>query len=758
MDRTLNAEVRSNRLLSQMTLDEKLAQLNAFYIGKTPAGVNAEISDLTLDSLFSLGMGQVCQPGKRRSPAEIVRISNRIQKYLVEKTRLSIPAFMHEEGLHGMIANGVSSFPVPIGMSCSWNPELMNQCYDRIGREMRISGLQVCLSPVLDVAREPRWGRFEETFGEDPYLVSSMAVATVSGYQGGKRMVDSVHVVAMGKHFCGYGYPEGGHNIAPSMISPNELYNVHLRSFRKAIKEAHLWSIMPSYNEINATPSHANDWLLTRVLRKELAFDGMVCADYGGVRELMVHHNVAANEKEAALLAFKAGVDFDLPNNSCYRYLKELIQEGKIKEKELDEKVRRILYIKFMTGLFDHPFADSTKATDFVGNSDGVALVNQIARESVVLLKNDKKILPLNISVLKRIAVIGPNADVCELGAYYGSPKYIITPLQGLQKRFANELQILYSTGCRITYEKIDTFIQKKVNKEDPDKIDIRKKTLLPTIEEEEASLNEAYIKAKQSDIVLLFIGGNMTITRESFYGSPLGDRSDLRFTPAQRELFFRMKRSGKPVVLCMVHGGPIADPEIFAQADAVIDFHYSGQETGTVVAEILTGDVNPSGKLSYTVPVSASQLPCFYNYKPSARRGYAFIDVNYSYPFGFGLSYTTFAISQPNLNKTAMGRFDTCVYTVKLKNTGTRSGSEVVQLYMHDKVSTATRPVKELIAYKKVSLKAGEEQLVKFVIPASSFAYFNAELKNVIEPGEYELMAGTSSIDLNKPVIVTIR
>lgn len=747
--KTQPIEARVNDLLKRMTPEEKFAQMYSYYLGKSPRGDNADLTVIRMDSLFKNGMGQLCQLGKRRDMLGVTTIVNKTQKYLLENTRLGIPAFIHEEGLHGMIANGISSFPTPIAMSCSFNESLVNKVYDKIGREMRLAGMNIVLSPVLDVAREPRWGRFEETFGEDPFWVSRMGVASVQGFQGtktGSDFVDNKHVIATGKHFTGYSYTENGTNVSPSLATEHDLWEVFFPPFKAAIDEANLLSVMPSYNEINGIPSHGSKWLLTDVLRKKLHFKGIINSDYGGVQELQSLHHVVENNKEAALLAFKAGVDYDLPNQTCYTQLPQLLKEGKISEAEVNVYVRRILEIKFRLGLFDNPYADTQKAIQQVGDKEGNELVLNIARESIVLLKNSQNTLPLDMTTIKTLAIIGPNSTNCVLGAYYGTPKYVISVLDGFKNKFSEKINILSAEGCRITIDKKVKMQLAKQKPEDPDKFDEYSKSFYSTYPEDKESISRAVEIAKQSDAIVLCIGGNMATTGESFGEKPRGDRSDFLLSPAQQELLKQLKALNKKLIICLIHGGPISDPLVNDSMSTVLDCHYLGQETGTAIAEVISGQINPSGKLCYSLPLNAGQLPCFYNYKPSARRGYGYSSIQPAYPFGFGLSYTNFELRNLKIDKTEIKKDESTYATIDITNTGKTEGMEVVQLYIRDLVSSITRPINELKGVKKINLKPGEKQTIRFEITPAMLSFYNESYNFVVEPGDFEIGIGNSS------------
>jgi beta-glucosidase len=733
-----------NELLAKMTLEEKVAQVCAVYVGRTPDGSFSSLSDAEKRKMFPHGIGQVCQPGKRRSPGEIVDFGNDIQQFLVKHTRLGIPAILHEEGLHGMIANGVTCLPVPVAIAASWNEELVQKAFDRVGRELRIVGIHQALSPVLDVAREPRWGRFEETFGEDPHLVSRMGVAAVKGFQGDGKDVDSHHVVATGKHFCGYSEPESGTNAGPYARDTRTLYEAFFPSFRAAVAEAHLKSVMPSYNEIAGVPSHGNRWLLQTVLREEMGFDGIVVADYGGVAEMRRLHHVAASEADAAVLAVNAGVDFDLPNNTAYCHLESLVRNGRVSEKQLDEMVLRVLRIKKMLGLFDRPYAEKAPAELFVGDEDGRKLSAELARQCAVLLRNDNALLPLRPENIRKLAVIGPNAGENVLGAYYGTPRQSVTPVEGIRTMLAGKTEVLYAEGCRITITLEQ--MHRELNLEDPGKD--HNLMALSSAELDRDRIAAAVETAKQADVVVLCVGGNMYTSGESFFDHPRGDRASLELLGGQRALLEALLAAGKPLVVCLIHGGPVGDELLFSKAHTLLDCSYLGSEAGTVIAEILFGKTNPSGKLPYSVPRSAGHIPSYYNYKPSARRGYGYANIQPAFAFGHGLSYTTFCLDKLRLSSSTIRMGESAEVSVEVTNTGRTAGAEVVQLYIRDEVSSVTRPVKELKGYRKVFLEPGKKEIVTFSIGRRELEFYNADLQCVVEPGTFRIMVGTSSRD----------
>jgi beta-glucosidase len=587
------------------------------------------------------------------------------------------------------------------------------------------------------VAREPRWGRVEETFGEDPYLVSQMAMAAVRGFQGDATFKDKRHVLATLKHFAAHGQPESGINCAPAELSPRTLREVILPPFRAAITRAGAVGIMPSYNEIDGLPSHANQWLLRDVLRGEWGFKGFAVSDYYAVWELSYRpdthgHFVAADKKEACALAVRAGVNIELPEPDCYRHLVELVNEGTLKESELDELVAPMLYWKFRLGLFDDPYVDPAEAERVVGCEEHRNLALQAARETIVLLRNEGRLLPLDPARFRSIAVIGPNADRVLLGGYSSVPKRFVTVLEGIRGAVGDRVDVRYSEGCKITIG--GSWNEDVVTPSDP--------------ETDRKQIAEAVEVAKASDLVVLVIGGNEQTSREGWGLKHLGDRSSLDLVGRQEELAQALLATGKPVVVCLFNGRPLSIRALAEHAPAILECWYLGQEAGTAVAEVLFGQVNPSGKLPITFPRSAGHLPAFYNYKPSARRGYLFDDVSPLWAFGFGLSYTTFAVRNVRLTKPAIGRAGATRALADVTNTGQREGMEVVQLYIRDRVSSVTRPVKELKGFTKVALKAGETKTVSFDITPESLACYDHAMRYVVEPGEFAVMVGTSSRD----------
>jgi beta-glucosidase len=750
LDPKLSADRRTRDLLSRMTLKEKAAQMICIWNQKpntmTDEKGNFDPEKAKVYFKDRLGLGQVgraSDAGGGKNAREMAELTNAIQKFFIEKSRLKIPVIFHEECLHGHAAIDATSFPQPIGLGATFDPELVQMLFEMTAEEARVRGTHQALTPVVDVAREPRWGRVEETYGEDPYLVSCMGIAAVRGFQGDAKFKEKKHVIATLKHFAAHGQPESGTNCAPVNVSERLLREVFLMPFKQAIQKGGAISVMASYNEIDGVPSHANKWLLRDVLRKEWGFRGFVVSDYYAIRELherpeLFGNHLAADGKQAAALAINAGVNIELPDPDCYVHLVELVRKGIIKESQLDELIAPMLYWKFQLGLFDDPYVDPEIAAQVVGCDAHRELALQAARETITLFKNEDAVVPLNVNKIKTIAVIGPNAHRQLLGGYSGQPKQFITLLDGIRER-ADGIKVLYHEGCKITIG--GSWQQDDVTPGNP--------------EADRKSIQEAVKVAKKADVVILAIGGNEQTSREAWMGNHLGDRTSLDLFGLQDELVNAIAATGKPIVAFLFNGRPLSIRNLSEKAKAIFECWYLGQETGQAVAEVLFGDVNPSGKLPITIPRSAGHLPAYYNYKPAARRGYLFDDVSPLYAFGFGLSYTTFQFGEPRLEKTVIKQKESTIVRVDVTNTGAVTGDEVVQMYIRDKVSSVTRPVKELKGFGRITLAPGEMATVMFEITPENLAFWNIDMKFVVEPGEFEIMIGNSSRDQDLQKIV---
>jgi beta-glucosidase len=569
----------------------------------------------------------------------------------------------------------------------------------------------------------------------------------VRGFQGDATFKDKRRVMATLKHFAAHGQPESGQNCAPVNVSERVLRETFLHPFRDVLREAGAVSVMASYNEIDGVPSHASKWLLRDVLRKEWGFKGFIVSDYYAIWELGFRpdthgHNVAADKKESCRLAVEAGVNIELPEADCYLHLAELVRKGVLKEKQLDELVAPMLHWKFQMGLFDDPYVDPDEADRVVGCEAHRELALQAAHETITLLKNENNLAPLDPTKLKTIAVIGPNAHRPLLGGYSGLPKHNVTVLEGIQAKVGDRVKVLHSEGCKITVG--GNWQQDEVNASDP--------------AEDRRQIKEAVKVAKQADVIVLAIGGNEQTSREAWGLKHMGDRTSLDLVGRQDEFVNAMLATGKPVIVFLFNGRPLSINNVAQNVPVIFECWYLGQECGRAVADVLFGDVNPGGKLPISVPRSAGHLPVFYNHKPSARRGFLWDDVSPLFPFGFGLSYTTFKPANVRLAKKKITRDGSTRVLVDVTNTGQRAGSEVLQMYIRDLVSSVTRPVKELKGFQKVWLQPGETQTVALDITPELLAFYDVNMKYVVEPGEFEVMVGNSSRDADlQKVVLTV-
>ena len=594
---------------------------------------------------------------------------------------------------------------------------------------------------MVDVARDPRWGRIEETFGEDPFLVAQLGIAAVRGLQGDSLPLADGKVFATLKHLTGHGQPENGTNVGPASISERTLREFFLPPFEEIVQHTNIRAVMPSYNEIDGVPSHANRWLLHDVLRGEWQFKGVVVSDYEGIEQLATLHHVEPDLPSAAIRALNAGVDVDLPDGAAYRTLVDSVRAGKVSERMIDDAVRRILTLKIQAGLFEHPYADANAAEALTGNAEARAVALEAAHRSVVLLKNDG-LLPLSISAHKKLAVIGPNAAAVRLGGYSATPRHVVTPLEGIRAKLAGRESVVYAQGVKIT--KSDDWWADDVALADP---------------RENARLIRAAVRtAATADEILLIVGDTEQTSREAWADTHLGDRASLELVGQQNELADALFALHKPTVVVLLDGRPPTVANIAEHANALIQGWYLGQEGGTALADILFGDVNPGGKLPVSMARSVGQLPIYYNRKPSARRGYLFDTVDPLFPFGFGLSYTTFEIGSPELSVASMKPDDTATVAVDVHNTGARAGDEVVQLYIRDDVSSVTRPILELKGFQRISLAPGESRRVIFRIAPSALQFWNVDMHRVVEPGTFTVMVGADSVHLKKAVLTVVR
>jgi beta-glucosidase len=753
-DPSLPVEQRVADLLSRMTLEEKAAQMVAVEL-KDAVDIRP---DGTIDlsaarAVLKDGIGQVTRLTEARgaksqtaagtgeaelTPVENARLSNAVQRLLLEQTRLGIPAIVHEECLHGLVARDATSFPHPIALAGTFDPELVEEIYTAIAAETRARGGHQALTPVVDVARDPRWGRVEETFGEDPWLVARMGEAVTRGFQGDASFRDKTRIVATLKHFAGHGQPANGTNAAPANYSERVLREFHFLPFEHVVKKAGALSVMTTYHEIDGVPVNANRWLVTDVLRGEWGFGGFVVADYFAIREMNERegigaHRVARDGKEAALLALQAGVNVELPRPDCYRHVPELVREGRVAQSVVDRLVGETLRVKFRMGLFDDPYVDPGRARGLDGNApERRALARRAAVRAVTMLENKGGFAPLDAGRVRRIAVVGPNADRAMPGGYTGRQPYHVTVLEGIREKLGGRAEVDFAQGCRITIG--GSWVEDRV--------------VFPDPAEERELVARAVEVARRADVVVLALGGNEQTSREAWSATHLGDRASLELPGAQNALVDAIHATGRPIVAVVLGGSPFALANLRDKAAVIYQAFYLGQESGRAIADVLFGDASPGGKLPISFARSAGHLPVYYNHKPSERRGYLGDDVSPLYPFGYGLGYTTFEISAPRLERARIASDESVDVHVDVRNTGRRRGDETVQLYVRDEWSSVTRPVKELRGFARVTLDPGQATTVTLRLTPDHLAFFGLDMKRRVEPGEFTVMAGASSRD----------
>ena len=738
---------RVRDLLGRMTLEEKVAQLQSNWTipfdRSSAAGIykDGKIDEGVARQTLSKGLGTfvVMSFGGLPDAAAGATERNAIQAWVVKNTRLGIPIMFHGEALHGAVMKGATSFPQAIGLGSTWDRDLLKKMFSVVAQESRAAGVSLVLAPVLDLARDPRYGRVEEMYSEDPYLAGELGVAAVEGLQGNPESIDQDHVVATAKHFV-HGQPENGTNVGPSDFSERTMRAVFLAPFEKAIRVGKIGAIMPSYNENEGgIPSSANSWLLQDILRDEWGFTGLVVSDYLAIHDLVRKQLVAGDLAEAGIMAFNAGVDMELPNPEGFTALGEAVSAGKIQESRLDESVARVLTTKFKSGLFEHPFTDLRRAAVIMGTQSHRQLARKVADEAIVLLKNDSGLLPLKLAGIKTVAVIGPNADKERIGGYGGDPAYFVTVLEGIRRRVGSKVIVTYAEGVRIT---------------EPDQNPLANRLApyaAPSAETDAALIAQAVETARAADAVVLVLGENETVTRESF-GTDLGekplygDTDNLELPGRQNELVRELEKLGKPTVAVLLNGRALSIEQLSRSVPAVIEGWYLGQETGNAIAGVLFGDTNPSGRLPVAVARNVGQLPAFYYRKPSARLGYVVGSNDPLYPFGFGLSYTRFTYGALALDKTAITCDGTARLSVSIANAGAMAGDEVVQMYVHPRVSSAVQPIRRLAGFERVHLEPGTKKTVIFEVGPEQLAIWDRQMKYVVEAGKVDVMVGPNS------------
>lgn len=741
-------------LLSRMTVEEKAAQLQCMWVRKTEIlGDDRNFSPEKAAAVIGHGMGQFSRPSDIRgypewettpfrSFANTVQLVNAIQRFLVEKTRLGIPALFHDELAHGLLANDATIFPSAPALGSTWDPDLVEQAYAVAAREARVRGTQVALTPVVDLARDPRWGRVDEMFGEDPEHVAQMSVAAVRGLQGRSRPLGPDRVFATLKHLI-HGTPQGGLNISPADMSERTLREAFLVPFARVVKEADPAIIMPSYNEFQGVPNHANVDVLQRIGRRLLGFRGAYFSDYGGIDNLVTQHRVTSSKEDAAILAMNAGVQADLPEGESYTFLPKLVREGRVSEAQLDAAVAQVLALKFEAGLFENPYIDLRALEARTNTKADVALARKVAQKSLVLLKNEGAV-PLVAKPGMRLAVIGPSATEPYYGGYSGANARSVTILDGLRANVPRGVAIEHAEGVWITT---------------PDPTGPRK-SYSPMGQVAAADdlrrIAAAVDLAKRSDVVLLVLGDVPSVTREGVAWELPGDRSTLGLWGRQDQLIEAIAATGKPIVTLLLAGRPLVVSRLAEVSNALFMGWYLGQEAGNAFADVLFGTVAPGGKLAVSMPRSVGELPIFYNRHRSADwNRYLEGERKALFPFGHGLSYTRFEVAAPRLRKAAIGVGESVEVEVDVSNTGGRSGDEVIQVYVRDEVSSVPRPVLELKAFRRISLAAGERQTVVFRLGPDHLAFWDSEMRWRVEPGEFKILVGPSSASLQSARLV---
>ena len=744
---TSSNDQRLKSLISQMTLDEKLAQLSSYWIFELQT--QGELDQGKITSKLKHGIGQITRlaGASTLEPCSAAKAANRLQKFLVEETRLGIPALIHEECCSGAMALGGTTYPQIIGLAATFQPDLAFEMTSAIRSQLLAIGARQALAPVLDIARDPRWGRVEETFGEDPTLASHFGVAYIKGLQG-ESLTEGV--VATGKHFIGHSFSQGGLNCAPVHLGWREVYEVCMPPFQAAIRLAGLGAIMNAYPELDGEVVAASRHILTDILRHELGFDGLVVSDYEAVDMIHNFHHIASDKSTAAYLALEAGIDVELPTVSCYGDpLRSELEAGNLNIETVDQAVRRHLQKKIELGLFEHPYVDDGRALEVFETHQNRTLAREIARQSMVLLKNDGS-LPLK-KTLKTIAVIGPNADDGRnlLGDYSYSSMIesmerraqqdssvetvdrtriaahavlVPTVLEGIRAIVSGETQVLYAKGCEI-------------------------------LDHDCSGFDEAIKIAQQADIVVLVLGDRSGLTLDCSTGETR-DSGDLLLPGVQGSLAETIIGTGKPVVVVLITGRPYAIPWLAENANAILEAWLPGEEGGTAIAEVLFGDVNPGGKLPITFPRGVGQVPVFYSSKPSGMGSFWYKDyvgekVAPLYPFGYGLSYTDFKYDHLTISREAATAGESVCVSLTVTNTGPVEGDEVVQLYIQDEIASVPRPMKELKGYVRVRLLPGENKSISFHLLVNQLAFYDNSLSLVIEAGKIRVMLGSSSEDI---------
>lgn len=763
-DATQPIDARIDDLLGRMSLDEKLAQLGCVW--STQLAADDRFSPERARELLAHGTGHITRIGAATGlrPHESAAFANDIQRFLLEETRLGIPAIIHEESVAGLTARDATQFPQAIGLASTWDPALLEDMGRVIRAQMLAVGARQTLAPVLDIARDPRWGRTEETYGEDPYLASRMGVAYVRGVQGD----DLRHgIAATGKHFIGYGFSEGGMNHAPVHLGPRELREVYARPFEAAVREAGLASIMNAYNEVDGLPCAGAAAILDDLLRGALGFDGVVVADYYAVVLLHTFHRVAADKGSAAHMALGAGLDVELPQLDCYGApLRAAVERGRVPIALVDRAVRRLVRLKLALGLFEQPYVDAPAAPRVYQTAEQRTLARRIAQQSIVLLKNTADLLPLDPR-LARIAVVGPCADdvrllqgdysypahleiiykhagrghaaegtnilpAAEAVAFHPGPYFVpmVSPLDGIRAAVSPETTVVHASGCEID-------------------------------DDDASGIAAAVEAARRADVAVVVVGGKSGLMADCTSGE-FRDATQLGLTGVQQQLVEAVVATGTPTVVVLINGRVFALPWIAEHVPAVVEAWLPGEEGGNALADVLFGQVNPAGRLPVSMPRAVGQVPIYYNHKSGGGRSQMlgdYIDLATTplYAFGHGLSYTRFTYANLEVSPHVAAPATPFEIAVDIANSGARAGDEVAQLYVHDLVASVTRPVKQLAGFVRLHLASGETRRVRFTLDPSQLAFFDAAMRFVIEPGAFRIMVGAASDDIRAEATVTV-
>jgi beta-glucosidase len=724
-DAHLPVDKRVADLLSRMTLEEKIRQLDMYW-GKEVANMGGHEAESwsegkVIGSLGKLGIGSVHDLYPIRP-----EIANQIQRYAIERTRLGIPVLFIEEGLHGYSGLGSTSFPIPLQLASAWDTSLVYRVGRAIAAETRAHGVDMILGPVLCLPNDPRWGRVEETYGEDPYLAARYGVAMVKGMQGGDVSRPDA-VVSEPKHFSVHGIPEAGSNTAPVNIGEREARSRYLSVFEKAVKEGGALSMMAAYSEIDGIPCVDNRWLLTDVLRKEWGFRGFVLSDLGAIKMSLENHRVAADMADALAQTERAGLNmqfYDFPHPDFMEAMKKAVNTGALPLATLNKSVSDVLRVKFLLGLFDHPYVDTTLVGRVSHSAEHQQLSLQAAQESICLLKNDGGLLPFKN--IHSLAVIGPLATSTYLGGYSNEQSKAISILDGLRQRAGSGMTIRYEAGY--VPDPKGSMLHREAVTADTGAVSL---------------LDHALDAARQSEATVVVLGEENSIVGEG------KDRAGLDLSDQQMELVKALKATGKPIVVVLSNGRPLTINWVAANMPAILESWFGGEKSGLAIADVLLGIVSPSGKLPMTFPRSVGQIPFYYDHKPTS--GHHYVDESDSplFPFGHGLSYAHFEYSALQVSPAAIPLYGTAKVSVHIRNTGSVEGAEVVQLYVRDEVASVTTPERALKGFARVVLRSGEDRVVSFVVGPEQMSLWNREMHRVVEPGTFKIMVGSSSSDI---------